>query len=94
MRVIFISALCREIKHPVLITPLFFWKNSRGDAARKFWPFFLSLGGKSQKIWIQKRWVNNFPFLGQVGLFDRGCFIALDKVPTFASVTYDGKKQG
>ena len=51
-----------------LITPPpFFTKNSRG--------------GKTQKTCIKKGWVNNPPpFLGRVGLFDRGCFISRDKV--------------
>ena len=61
--------------------PPFFTKNSRGEAARKFWAFFLFLGGKTQKICIKKGWVNTPPlFLGRVGLFDRGCFISRDKV--------------
>ena len=31
MRVIFISALCREIKHPVLITPPFFYYSAKDE---------------------------------------------------------------
>ena len=50
--------------------------------------FFLFLGGNSQKLWIQKRWVNNPPpFLGRVGLFDRGCFISRHKVQKCLTLT-------
>ena len=70
-------------KTPVVNNLPFFRKNSRGEAARKFWAFFLFLGENSQKIWIQKRCLNNPPFLGRVGLFDRGCFISRHKVQTF-----------
>ena len=44
-----IHTLFRKIKHPGLITsPLFF------SAANTFWAFFLFVGGKTQKICIEK----------------------------------------
>ena len=62
-------------KTPMVNTPPFFTKN---------WAFFLFLGKKIQKICIKKGWVSNpFPFLGRVGLFDKGCFILRDKVSIF-----------
>ena len=37
--------------------------------------FFLFLGGKSQKICIQKRWVNNFTFFLVESYFSTGCAV-------------------
>ena len=39
-----------------------------------FCGFFLFLGGNSQKIWIQKRWVNNPPFFRSSRTFRQGVF--------------------
>ena len=75
------ATLCRKIKHPSLITPLFLGKILAAKPRENFGLFSYFLVENLKKYGFKKGGLITPPFLGRVGLFDRGCFISRHKVP-------------